>query len=91
MLKINSSFDQLSVLEAVPDGRASHHMKVYGNKILVYGGNNQSVLDDYIAFNVSDNRWLTPQKIPKSLHKWERHSCVLYESLLIFFGGCFTN
>ena len=58
-------------MDAVPDGRASHQMKVYGNKILVYGGNNQEVLDDYNAFNVSDNRWLTPQKIPKSkANKW---------------------
>ena len=65
-------------------------MKVYGNKILVYGGNNQEVLDDYIVFNVSDNRWLTPHKISKSFQKWERHSCVLFKSLLIFFGGCFT-
>jgi len=66
-------------------------MKVYGNKILVYGGNNQDILDDYNVFNVSDNRWQNPQKIPKSkVNKWERHSCVLYESLLVFFGGCYS-
>lgn len=37
----------------VPDGRAFHTMKVYGNKILVYGGNNNQILEDYNAFNVS--------------------------------------
>ena len=65
-MKINSKFDKLEYLEAVPDGRASHHMKVYGNKLLVYGGNNKEILNDYIAFNVSDQRWLTPKNVPKS-------------------------
>lgn len=41
LIKINASFDKLEYLDAGPDGRASHQMKVYGNKILVYGGNNQ--------------------------------------------------
>lgn len=39
--------------EIVPDGRAFHNMKAYGNKILVYGGHNNLVLEDYHAFNVS--------------------------------------
>jgi hypothetical protein len=63
-------------------------MKVYGNKILVYGGNNNSILEDYHAFNVSERKWQNPPSIPQAQEiKLEKQSCVLFESLLVFFGG----
>ena len=37
----------------MPDGRAFHSIAVYGNKMLIYGGNNNEVLEDYHVFNVS--------------------------------------
>lgn len=39
--------------EALPNGRAFHAMVVYGNKIIIYGGCNKAVLEDYYSFNVS--------------------------------------
>jgi hypothetical protein len=74
--------------EIVPDGRAFHTMKVYGNKILVYGGNNNNILEDYYAFNVSERKWSNSPDVPKAHEiRLEKQSCVLFESLLVFFGG----
>jgi len=41
-------------------------MKAYGNKILIYGGHNNRVLEDYHAFNVSDGKWQTSPNLPKA-------------------------
>lgn len=72
----------------MPDGRAYHIMKSYGNKILAYGGHNQDVLDDFNVFNVSSGKWTRSHPLPKTNRtKNEKQSCVLYESLLVFFGG----
>jgi hypothetical protein len=49
----------------VPDGRAYHQMAVYGNKIIIYGGINNNILEDYHAFNVSDRIWQSSPKIAK--------------------------
>lgn len=63
-------------------------MKVYGNKILLYGGNNNMVLEDYHTFNVSERKWQASPIVPTICQKkLEKQSCVLYESLLVFFGG----
>lgn len=63
----------------MPDGRAYHIMKSYGNKILTYGGHNQEVLDDFNVFNVSSGNWTKSHPLPKSNRtKNEKQSCVLY-------------
>ena len=59
LLNIDSKFEKVTFEEIVPDGRAFHIMKVYGNKILIYGGNNNMILEDYHAFNVSERKWIT--------------------------------
>ncbi len=88
IIKINSTFDKVCFEEVVPDGRAYHIMKNYGNKILIYGGHNKEVLDDFNTFNVSLGKWTNSHPMPKiSKTKNEKQSCVLYDSLLVFFGG----
>jgi hypothetical protein len=88
LLRVDASFQRVHFEEIVPDGRAFHNMKVYGNKILVYGGNNNNILEDYHAFNVSERKWLSSPDIPKAHHALlEKQSCVLFDSLLVFFGG----
>lgn len=63
-------------------------MQPYGNKILIYGGHNNRVLEDYHAFNVSDAQWHSSPTLPKRhARQLEKQSCVLHESLLVFFGG----
>jgi hypothetical protein len=87
-MKIDSKFQRVHFEELVPDGRAFHIMKVYGNRILIYGGNNKEILEDYHSFNVSERKWQTSPVIPKNGDKkLEKQSCVLFESLLVFFGG----
>lgn len=76
----------------MPDGRAYHTMKNYGNKILIYGGHNREVLDDFNTFNVSCGKWTNSHPMPKnSQTKNEKQSCVIYNSLLVFFGGFFSK
>lgn len=67
MLKINLSFDKVQSLEVYPDGRAFHAMKPYGNKIIIYGGNNKEVLSDYQIFNVSEMKWHSTLNVAKNL------------------------
>ena len=88
MLRVDNNFERVHFEEMVPDGRAFHTMKVYGNKILVYGGNNNNILEDYNAFNVSERKWTNAPAVPNAHHALlEKQSCVLFDSLLVFFAG----
>lgn len=67
-------------LEVYPDGRAFHSMKPYGNKIIIYGGNNKDVLSDYQVFNVSEMKWHPTINTIKNTptKKCEKQSCVIF-------------
>lgn len=44
--------------EILPNQRAFHYSAVYGNKLIVFGGHNKIILQDYQAFNTADRTWL---------------------------------
>jgi hypothetical protein len=67
-------------------------MVTYGNKIIIYGGHNKTVVQDYYSFNVSEEKWnAAPLISGKELEKKEKQSCVIYEMLLVFFGGYYCS
>jgi hypothetical protein len=46
-----------------PAPRAFHSASVYGNKLLIYGGLNTTILQDYYAFNTYTDDWIKPAVI----------------------------
>lgn len=44
--------------EILPNQRAFHYSAVYGNKLIIFGGHNKIILQDYQAFNTADKTWL---------------------------------
>jgi hypothetical protein len=78
--------------ELMPCERAFHCAAKYGNKMIVYGGHNKVILQDYHTFNTTDRVWLPPPTIKGKLpKKKEKQTCVLYQTLLVFFGGYYCH
>ena len=78
--------------EALPEGRAFHNMVTFGNKIIIYGGHNSSILQNYYSFNVSEEKWVAiPHIMGKFPDMVEKQSCVLYDMFMVFFGGYFCS
>lgn len=78
--------------QIVPNERAFHFVAVYGNKMIIFGGHNKVILQDYNVFNTTDRVWLpSPQIKGKFPRKREKQTCVLYQTLLIFFGGYYCS
>lgn len=72
----------------LPPGRAFHSLATYGNKMIIFGGISNTILEDYYSFNTAVGTWLTPPTIlGKFPSKKEKQSCVLYDMMLVFFGG----
>ena len=91
-MKVNIQFTSAKTEEALPNGRAFHNMVTYGNKIIVYSGHNKTVAQDYYSFNVTEEKWAAvPHISGKYPSKKEKQSCVIYEMLLVFFGGYFCS
>lgn len=60
--------------------------------MIIYGGHNKEILQDYLSFNTTELNWVSPPNIKgKSPSKREKQSCVLYGMLLVFFGGYFCS
>lgn len=67
-------------------------MVTYGNKIILFGGHNSSILQNYYSFNVSEEKWMAVPNISGHYpEKVEKQSCVLYEMLMVFFGGYYCS
>ena len=67
-------------------------MVTYGNKILIYGGHNNTILHDYYSFNVTEGSWLCTQDISgKDLDNREKLTCVIYGMSLVFYGGYYCT
>ena len=47
------NINNCSVEEVLPNARAFHNMVSYGNKMLIYGGHNNIILNDYYSFNAT--------------------------------------
>lgn len=47
----------------MPCERAFHHAVAYGNKMLIYGGHNKSILQDYIVYDTNTHEWQNPPEI----------------------------
>lgn len=47
----------------MPNPRAFHGAAAYGNKMIVFGGHNKVILQDYIIFNTTDRSWWLAQEI----------------------------
>lgn len=46
-------FHNITIEEVLPNARAFHNMIAYGNKIIIYGGHNNTILQDYYSFNTT--------------------------------------
>ena len=67
-------------------------MVTYGNKIIIYGGHNNAILQDYYSFNTTERTWqASPEIYGVEPLKREKQSCVFYEMLLVFFGGYYCS
>jgi Rab9 effector protein with kelch motifs len=67
-------------------------MVTYGNKIIIFGGHCTSILQNYYSFNVSEMKWVAVPHISGQYpEKVEKQSCVLYDMLMIFFGGYYCS
>ncbi len=79
LTKLSMQLTSARTEEALPEGRAFHNMVNYGNKIIVYGGHNNAILQNYYSFNVSEEKWgVVPHISGKYPEKVEKQSCVLY-------------
>jgi len=47
----------------MPPVRAFHSTATYGNKMIIFGGINNTILEDYYAFNTAEGTWMTPPTI----------------------------
>jgi hypothetical protein len=60
-VKINvHQFSNAYIEEVLPNARAYHNAVTYGNKMIIFGGHNNTILQDYYSFNTSEGTWLTP-------------------------------
>jgi N-acetylneuraminic acid mutarotase len=92
LTKVHTQLNSAKTEEALPNGRAFHNMVTYGNKIIVFGGHSATVLQDYYSFNVTEEKWAAvPHISGKYPVKKEKQTCVIYEMLLVFFGGYFCS
>lgn len=67
-------------------------MVTFGNKLIIYGGCNREILEDYYAFNATSEKWMgNPIISGKYPVKKEKQSCVIYDMLLVFFGGYYCS
>lgn len=77
----------------IPPPRAFHHTTVFGTKILLYGGFNESYLTDYYSFNTVTLTWT--QADVQGEHNpcpRERSTLVPYvEDRLVLFGGYYCS
>jgi len=77
----------------IPTPRAFHHTSVYGTKIMVYGGFNESYLNDCYVFDTAINTWakvrLDDSKEPPAR---ERATLAPYAGdKLVLFGGYYCT
>jgi N-acetylneuraminic acid mutarotase len=92
LTKLSIQLNSARTEEALPEGRAFHNMVTYGNKIILYGGHNSSILQNYYSFNVSEEKWVAVPHISGHYpDKVEKQSCVLFDMLLVFFGGYYCS
>ena len=83
LTKINIQFTSAKTEECWPNGRAFHNAITYGNKIIIFGGHNKTVLQDYYSFNVTEQKWAAvPHIAGKYPCKKEKQSCVIYSLIL---------
>lgn len=76
----------------MPDERAFHCAAAYGNKMIIFGGHNKAILQDYNVFNTTERVWLpSPFLKGKFPSKREKQTSVLYQTLLVFFGGYYCS
>lgn len=60
--------------------------------MIIFGGINKNILQDYHAFNTTDRTWVPAPEIKgKYPSKREKQTCVLYKTLLVFFGGYYCS
>lgn len=93
LTKVNiHKLDHMQAEENMPVERAFHCAAQYGRKMVVYGGHNKNIVEDYSVFDTTDNVWMPiPEIQGKFPSKREKQSCVLYEMLLVFFGGYYCS
>lgn len=60
--------------------------------MIIFGGHNKVILQDYHAFDTTDRTWLpSPQITGNFPSKREKQSCILYKTSLVFFGGYYCS
>jgi hypothetical protein len=60
--------------------------------MIIFGGINTNILQDYHTFNSADRTWAPAPEIKgHAPSKREKQTCVLYKTLLVFFGGYYCS
>lgn len=73
-----------------PPAVAFHNTIVYGEKLIIFGGNNEQISKDYHTYSTLNRRW-TQYKIRNNPMKREKYTIVYKKNTgrIYFFGGYF--
>lgn len=64
LTKVNiHKLNHMQAEENMPTERAFHCAVSYGRKMLVYGGHNKTILQEYCVFDTTDNVWMPSPEI----------------------------
>lgn len=70
--------------------RAYHTSVAYGDKIIIFGGLNTSVLNDCVIYNTATEEWSESVVVNGELpSNREKSTSVLYKDSIIVYGGYF--
>jgi len=76
----------------IPEPRAFHHTSVFGTRIIVSGGFNERILNDYYSFNTVSNKWTKAELDGEVPGPRERGTLAPYlEDKLVLFGGYYCS
>ena len=82
-------FEEIETLGEFPESRAKHTL-CYNevlNIIVLYGGENNRILNDLHIFKVDNFEWIKVQLVGLRLENRCAHSCVLSDTRMYIFGG----
>ena len=73
----------------IPMGRIGCTLKKMGNKLILFGGLSQKgdYLNDLYEFDTYSLKWTKINALGEYPRPRESHTCIEYDSQLIFFGG----
>ncbi len=86
---MNLKWEQIKAGGIPPTPRTMHQATAYGDKIIVFGGDDRGIgeSDRLFVFDTVREKWYTPPVTgPAAGERWG-HSMVIYNNMLLSFGG----